>query len=372
MTQRKTRTCGKCPSPITRHSRTGLCVPCSHVQQAAERTKWPTLSEQRKQARVKGEESACKTQLKEALAEIERLEADLAAVAALRSEQPPIVIEPKHGSGTSEATVVWVGSDWHIEERVGREIGDLNRYDLEIAQTRALQFFQHGLRLTNLLAQDVKVEEILFAALGDFITGNIHGEENAERNQLLPNEAIVFAQRLIISGIEFVLNHSKYRMNVVCKVGNHSRTTHRTRFAAENGHSLEYLMYLHLQAYFRNEPRVTFQVDEGYHSYVQVYAKTLRFHHGHTIKYAGGVGGLFIPTFKALSNWDQGRRADLDVFGHFHQMKDGGTFVSNGSLIGYNAFALSIKAPFEPPRQTLFLVDKKRGRTCTWPILFSR
>ena len=35
-----------------------------------------------------------------------------------------------------------------------------------------------------------------------------------------------------------------------------------------------------------------------------------------------------------------------------------------------NAFALSIKADFEPPKQALFLMDKRRGRTCTWPILF--
>ena len=40
----------------------------------------------------------------------------------------------------------------------------------------------------------------------------------------------------------------------------------------------------------------------------------------------------------------------------------------NGSLIGYNAYALSIKASFEPPTQTYFLLDKKRGRTMTAPI----
>ena len=79
-----------------------------------------------------------------------------------------------------------------------------------------------------------------------------------------------------------------------------------------------------------------------------------------------GPGGTF------LGQWNQARKADLDIFGHFHQSIDGGKFLCNGSMIGYNAFALSIKAEYEPPQQTLFLVDKKRGRTCRWPILFAR
>ena len=81
---------------------------------------------------------------------------------------------------------------------------------------------------------------------------------------------------------------------------------------------------------------------------------------------------MFIPAYKAVSQWDKGRRADLDIFGHFHQTKDGGKFLCNGSLIGYNSFALRIKADYEPPQQTLLLVDKKRGRTCTWPILLEK
>jgi len=102
---------------------------------------------------------------------------------------------------------------------------------------------------------------------------------------------------------------------------------------------------------------------------MDVYGRTLRLHHGHAIRYQGGVGGLFIPTYKAIAQWNLGRRAHLDAFGHFHQTKDGGSFLTNGSLIGYNAFALSIKADFELPRQTLILLDKTRGRTCSWPIL---
>ena len=57
------------------------------------------------------------------------------------------------------------------------------------------------------------------------------------------------------------------------------------------------------------------------------------------------------------------------MFGHFHQRKDGSNFISNGSNIGYNPFALSIKADYEAPSQQLFMINKKYGRTCTWPVL---
>jgi hypothetical protein len=69
---------------------------------------------------------------------------------------------------------------------------------------------------------------------------------------------------------------------------------------------------------------------------LQIYDVTVRFHHGHSIRYAGGVGGIYIPTNKAIAQWNKGRHADLDVFGHFHQLRDGGNFICNGSLIGYN------------------------------------
>jgi hypothetical protein len=314
--------------------------------------------------------AALRAKYSEALRTIERQDQELQALDILGASVDTVTIKPKQGSGAGEATAVLVASDWHIEELVGNEMGGLNTYTPEIAERDARTFFTAGLRLIRLLQQDVKIETTVLALLGDFITNQIHGAENAEKNACLPTDAIVRAQNLLISGIEFLLDHSTMALVIPCHSGNHARTTLKTRFATENGHSLEYLMYLHLAAYFRNEPRVTFVIPGGQHSYLQVYDQTIRFHHGHSVKYGGGVGGIYIPVNKALAQWDRARRADLDVFGHFHQMKDGGKFICNGSIIGYNAFALAIKADYERPKQTLFLMDKKRGRTCTWPILF--
>lgn len=327
----------------------------------------PTVESDRALRRSATELASLKTRYDDALKTITKQEEELRALNVLAQGAETFEIAPKYGSRTSEGTVVIVASDWHVEETVGGEVGGLNLFNPTIAKTRVERFFQSSLRLLTLLQQDLTIETVVLALLGDFISNDIH-EEFGDITNEQPMHALVTAQSYLISGLEFLLAHSTVRFIIPCHSGNHARTTRTTRFAAENGHSLEYLFYLHLAAYFRTEPRLTFLIPEGMHSYLNVYGTTIRFHHGHAIRYAGGVGGIYIPVNKAIANWNSGRHADLDVFGHFHQMRDGGNFIANGSLIGYNAFALSIKAPFERPKQALFLMDKKRSRTATWQI----
>lgn len=356
---------------VNQARRRGLCTKCGRGM-VAPLSPAQSLQADREKMRAQAELANVRLRYAAALKTIDEQERELETIGVLGKAVDSHVIQPaKTSKGTGEATVVLVASDWHIEEEVlGPEVNDLNRYNLDIATKRANTFFAAGLRLIKLLQQDVRIHTAVLALLGDFITNQIHGAENAEKNQLTPTAALVTAQNLIISGIEFLLKHSDLNLIIPCASGNHARTTQTTRFGSENGHSLEYLMFLHLAAYFRNEKRVTFVIPEGMHSYVKVYDTTIRFHHGHAVKYGGGVGGIYIPVNKAIAQWNKGRHADLDVFGHFHQLRDGGNFICNGSLIGYNSYALSIKADYDAPKQVLFLIDKKRGRTCTWPILF--
>jgi transcriptional regulator with XRE-family HTH domain len=278
-------------------------------------------------------------------------------------------IKKKEPKGSTEATVVLVASDWHLEEEVKPEhVNMLNEYNLEIAQARATKFFQSGLRLAEIIGRDVKITTMLLPLLGDFISGEIH-EELREVAQVTPMEAMETAQNLIASGINFILNNSKYNIILPCHVGNHTRTTKKVFVTTEYGHSLEYFMYKNLAMLFAGNKRVQFEVSRAYHSYQQVYGVTLRFHHGHGIRYYGGIGGLYIPVNKSIAQWNKAKHADLDVLGHFHQQKDGGNFISNGSLIGYNPYGIRIKADYEPPRQAFFVIDSKRGKTFTCPVV---
>ena len=373
MSSLKNRKCRLCPTMIRRDVQSGLCIDCYNKERAAA-VPSARLQADREKQRLSGELATTRLKYGAALEQIKTLEKRLDIIRGM-GEDPveTFEIKPALASGTAEGTVALVASDWHVEEKVDpATVSYLNTFSLDLAKTRAERFFASGLRLTKLLQQDIKVKTMILALLGDFISNELHDAASAEVNALQPMLAVKFAKDLIASGIEHLLEYSDLELLIPCHSGNHARTTRKTRFAAENGHSLEYLMFLMLADYFRSEKRVKFMIGDGYHSYVAIYDQVVRFHHGHAINYQGGIGGIFIPAFKAISQWDKARRADLDVFGHFHQMKDGGKFICNGSLIGYNAFGLSIKADYERPQQTLFLMDKNRGRTCTWPILLEK
>jgi len=218
------------------------------------------------------------------------------------------------------------------------------------------------------MRKDVKIKNIVLALLGDFITGNIH-EEFLETCSLQPMDAIWEVYEEIVSGIDFLLKNSDANLIIPCVSGNHSRITKQIHYSTESGNSIEYFMYRSIAKHYEGNKRVQVKVAKGYHCYLDIYGKVIRFHHGHAIRYAGGIGGITIPANKAIAQWNKARHADLDVFGHFHQLKNLGNWVCNGSLIGYNAFALRIKADYETARQCFFLFDRDRGLTITAPIL---
>lgn len=298
-----------------------------------------------------------------------QLEDELAAALFLRDNLSSykIVANP---AWRSEATAIWEASDWHVGEKVTKgQTNGINEYNPDIAKKRAEQFFVNGLRLTKMMGRDVAIKTVVLAALGDFMTGHLH-DQNAETNYFAPVEEALYAQNLLASGIKYVMERSSYQLVVVCHSGNHARTTRFAEFGSENGHSYEYFMYCALRNLFKDEARVTFVISEGAHTYLDVYSRPIRFMHGHDVKYGGGVGGLTVPLNKAIAQWDRARPAFLTCLGHFHQRLDGGNFLANGSLIGYNAFALSIKASAEPPAQQMCLIDRDRGKTIVAPILF--
>jgi len=328
--------------------------------------------------KLKSKQSDVTDQLKFATERIVQLETELDSVLSIGQKTPQItIIVPKVPSGSSESTCFMVGSDFHIEENVdAATVNFKNEFNLSIMEARVLKFFQGQFRMFDILRRDTTIHTVVLALLGDFITNTIH-EDLQESNNLLPAEAIYKAECLIVSGIRFLLDQTEKEGTeflIVCHSGNHGRMTKKQRGTTEAGNSLEHFMYYHLRDFFKGEERIKFQIAEGYHSFVSLYEDhyKVRFHHGHAINYGGGVGGITIPVLKAIAQWNIADRADLDVFGHFHQFIDYGNFVANGSLIGYNDFAVRIKATYEKPQQAFFLVNKKwNAKTMVTPIFLS-
>jgi hypothetical protein len=336
-----------------------------------DRTKLPepihvTVEKETTEKKLKLELSDLNKKYRSSLDRNTQLESEISALNEITKPLHTYKIEPSR-SDQSEGTPVLVISDWHIDEVVTPEsVSELNEFNPEIADKRITHCWQNGLSLIKMVSRDIQVDNIIVALLGDFISGNIH-EELLENNSMSPIDACIFAEERIIGGIDMLLNHTKANLTIVCRPGNHSRITKRIRYATEDGNALETYLYSHIANLYSMEERVKVVSPPGYHTYIDVYDKVLRFHHGHRIRYLGGVGGITIPVNKRISEWDKGRRADLDVFGHFHQMFDGGKFICNGSLIGTTPYSLGFG--YEIPKQTFFVIDKKRGKTIVAPIL---
>lgn len=299
--------------------------------------------------------------------EIVRLQTELEVISSLQDRVSTYVIHPKQNSG-GEAVAVCVASDWHVEERVRPDtVNGVNTYNMATAKKRSELFFQRCLSLIVKEQQAVTIDKMVLALLGDFFSGHIH-DELMETCEVSPQDAMLFAQNLIASGIEFLLANSKLEIIIPCTVGNHSRMTKKVHVSTEQGNSLEWAMYSFLKKYFAKEKRVTFILSRSYHNYVKIFGFMLRFHHGHAMTYNSGVGGIEIGVRRRIKAWNETKPAYLDVFGHFHTRRDGGNFIANGSLIGATPYGMRFGFS-DRPEQAFFLIDKKRGKTVVCPIL---
>lgn len=304
------------------------------------------------------------------LSEVQKLLADAIGIKeAIDSSARP---EPVRivGSGKGHESIAnIVASDWHYEETVDPStISDLNAFDLKVAQARIEALWPNSLKLIDMCRTKSTVDSVVLWLLGDLISGYIH-PELAESNGLSPVEAIARLHGLICSGIDQLLKEGRFKKIIMpCSFGNHGRTTEKRRVSTAAQNSYEWLLYHFLAKWYANEKRVQFQIATGYHNYIQLFGFTYRGHHGDNIRYMGGVGDVDIPLNKAIAQWNKARKADVDVLGHWHSRKASRNFVINGSLIGYNAYSVAIKANYEPPTQSFFMVHPRWNKTVEAPI----
>jgi len=307
-----------------------------------------------------------KNQIKRYQQTVDELDKQLGIVSALKEDKfkkDTYKIESARGISSAAVAVL---SDWHVEEQVDpRTVSHLNEFNLEIADRRIEKATQAILRLTEIERVGRDIPILVLALLGDLMTGYIH-EELREENELSPTQTILWLRQKLSKLINTIKKEGNFeRIIIPCSIGNHGRTTIKPRHSTAYKNSYEWLLYKLLEQEIEG---VEWIVGESYHTYLEVFGKTFRLHHGDGLKYQGGIGGLTIPVEKAISSWNKGRSADIDIFGHWHTSQQNPKWISNGSLVGHNAYSIAIKAAFEPPQQTYFLFDAKRGRTGTWPI----
>jgi hypothetical protein len=268
-----------------------------------------------------------------------------------------------------EATALAMASDWHVEQRVDPlAVDDRNRYDLTISRRRMERFWEATRYCVNFNREIFTVRDLVLDFGGDFITNYLR-DENQQTNLLTPTQAIAYWKTHAKAGIKYLLEDPILeRIAIPCVDGNHPRLTKKMQAANRTQMNLETLMYLQLAEEFADEPRVQFQVATGPELYFNVYGRTVRSRHGDTVHYQGGVGGITIPLLRALGRWDSVRRADLTLVHHFHQLIDMPNVIVNGSLIGYDEYAIASGFAFEPPAQAFCMLDTLRFKGTFMPL----
>lgn len=315
--------------------------------------------------------SQYQSEKKDYVKKIIELEKDISFLSDFKKHSPKTFqIFAPNNTKNHEAVAITQWSDWHVDEVVKPStVNGFNEYNPTVAENRAKKLFENTVKLINTQRAGVIIKKLIIHLGGDLVTGWIH-PEGMQTNSMTPQEGLFFAHDLHIAGIDYLLKEGDFdEMFIVCSRGNHGRVTPKMQYSNDYSTNNENYTYKMLANHYKNNPKIKFQIDDAELAYINVYGKQLRFFHGWQIRFKGGIGGLTIPLYKALHRWD----ANIPAFYNF--MADKHNYsrptpqcVLNGSLVGFNAYALSNGFSFEPPRQSFTLLDSKRGITIKAPI----
>lgn len=292
-----------------------------------------------------------------------------------QGDRPTPIHRREKTSRIHEGTAVLVCSDWHVEETVdAADVNGLNEYNLQVAEARARRLVDGFLWLYDLhRTKKFQIRDVVVALLGDLITGWIHPELMVT-NAFAPAPALIFLEDLVRMVLRTIFENTDAKVHLVCVSGNHGRLSAKEKpIKKKTLTSLEWVVYANIVRWARDHypDRVEPHIGIGSMVYLDVYDYRLRFIHGDQIGYGGGIGGISIPLNKRLFRWNGKQDAHCTYLGHFHQYNPGPRFQINGSLIGYSEFAQWIAGEWEPPIQSLNIIDSRYGRTGVWPIFCS-
>lgn len=265
-------------------------------------------------------------------------------------------------------TAVLLLSDLHLDERVDlAEMNGINKYDRSIAEKRLTRVGEKVVQITRDYWQGTIYDGVVVILGGDVFSGNIHDElRETNEDTMLGSVAHwipKLAELLVRLGDEFG------KVHVVAVPGNHGRMTPKKRHKHNARDNFDWFIGVQLALMFADDKRFTFQVSDATDAAFDVYAHRVLAFHGDETGGGNGIGGIWPPIMRMVAKKQQahaalGRRFDLAVMGHWHQLTWGPGFVINGSLKGYDEFAKNLNFRPEPAQQALWVMAPER--LITW------
>lgn len=280
---------------------------------------------------------------------------------------PKIDLSKKSGN---EATAIVQISDGHFGKVIiPSTVNGLNEYNPDIAKKRMQHCAENTIKLIKKEREDVKIDNLVLILGGDFLENSQLHNHSEMTTSMSPMEETLFSREILHKYIKTVCEYGNFKkIAIACTRGNHSRITHRMVASVDYRMNYETILYSILKDDFSKES-IQWTIPDSEVAEVEVYGKMLRVVHGHQIKFQGGVGGLTVPLNKYVMRMDQINKAFYNFVHHYHNLSYPTVRTTvNGSIVGYDPYAMSIGCSYEPPMQSFQLLDSKWGMTIKAPI----
>lgn len=304
----------------------------------------------------------------------ERIRKEIFGLAEITPD-PPEWLDKEPGKSSTGVPLISL-SDWHWGETVDPDqVGGVNKFNRSIARRRVKVLYDTITDLCFNHMTNPTYPGCVIALNGDMITGAIH-DDLRETNDGPVTWSVIEVENQII-GLINALAAKFGRVFVACTPGNHGRNTIKPRAKNRVYDSYEWLIYTHIEQYFRSNPKVDVHVPNGVDAHYSIFGHRFMQTHGDTLGVKGGDGiiGALGPIARgAIKVGAQQRSASRDfdtlLIGHYHTYIPRGDAVPvmcNGSLIGANEYSqLVLRVSAARPSQSLAFIHHKHGFTAQW------
>lgn len=281
---------------------------------------------------------------------------------------PPEWVEkkPRRAQDVTGVPILFA-SDWHWGETVDpNQIGGVNKFDMEIAHSRAQRLVERAIELCFNHLATPRYPGIVFALGGDMVSGSIHEElEITNQKPIMP--VVVDLIGVLIKCIDRLAD-AFGQVFVPCVTGNHGRNHKKPRAKDRVYDNFDWLIYQLLAKHFEQDARVSFLIPDGSDCSFAVYNHRYLLTHGDQFRGGDGMIGMLGPVTRGDMK-KRARNAQIDMeydtmmIGHWHQLHMGTRTIVNGSLKGYDEYAASNNFGFEIPQQALWITHPTEGIT---------
>jgi hypothetical protein len=280
----------------------------------------------------------------------------------------------RQGNSPGEPTLIL--SDFHWGEVVDPDqVGGVNNYNIELAEARLKTTIDNTIDICFNHMVSPKYRGIVLCLGGDMFSGDIH-DELSQTNETPVLQSMLGLFDNLVTAITHLAD-SFDRVFIVTTYGNHGRATNSNWYKNAAFMNYDWVLYNMLEHHFKlnKDDRVRFQITNSYDSVYSLAGTNYLLTHGD--RAGGGGGGGVIGSMGPVLRGIKKLRAqyaslnlniDYVLMGHWHQLlwlKDG---IVNGSLKGYDEFAMGIRAEPEAPQQALWFTHPERSVTFRLPI----